>query len=292
MKIQKWIDENCQSLKGKRIAITGSTGGLGRHICSIVAKLGGELILLDRNQERSNAHAEELKSNYAIETKSIVADMVEIGTVKKACEQLKNENIDILILNAGAYSLPREKSSEGYDQVFQINFLSPYYIVKEMLSSIRERGGKVVVVGSIAHKYSNINEADVDFSSVKAPRKVYGNAKRFLMFSLFERFKKEEKVSLSIAHPGITPTNITSHYPKWIRKVIKYPMKWIFSSPQKACLNIVKAMFENCPAYTWIGPRKFNIWGSPKLKKLNSCEKEEGQKIFEIAEKTYERLRS
>ena len=63
MKTEKWIERNCESLKGKTVAISGSTGVLGGHISSFVAGLGANLILLDRNEKRSNAHAEELKSS-------------------------------------------------------------------------------------------------------------------------------------------------------------------------------------------------------------------------------------
>jgi ASC-1-like (ASCH) protein len=158
-------------------------------------------------------------------------------------------------------------------------------MAKKLLPNLQ--GGKVIVVGSIAHKYSKIKTDDIDFSGVKAPRKVYGNAKRFLMFSL-ETLFKNAGVEYAIAHPGITPTNITSHYPKWISAIIKYPMKWIFTSPQKAGLNIMKAMFSPMEQNTWIGPRIFNIWGKPKLQKLNTCKEEEQNQIFKIAEEIYQ----
>ena len=288
MKTTKWLKENADSLKGKWIALTGSTGGLGRQICRHIAGLGGNLLLLDRNQKRSTEHAEKLRNDFGIDVLSMQVDMQDMSSVKAICEKLKLKQIDYLILNAGAYSLPREKSSEGWDNVFQINFVSPYYIVKELLPSLEKKDmAKVIVVGSIAHKYSHIDEADIDFSSVKAPRKVYGNAKRFLMFSLIELLTGNAKVFLSIAHPGITPTNITSHFPKLIRSLVKYPMKIVFTSPEKASLNIIKGIFADLPADKWVGPKICNIWGKPQIKKLNSCDKIESRKIFEIAEKIY-----
>lgn len=288
MKTTKWLKEYAHSLKGKWIALTGSTGGLGRQICRHIAGLGGNLLLLDRNQKRSTEHAEKLRNDFGIDVLSMQVDMQDMSSVKAICEKLKLKQIDYLILNAGAYSLPREKSSEGWDNVFQINFVSPYYIVKELLPSLEKKDmAKVIVVGSIAHKYSCIDETDIDFSSVKAPRKVYGNAKRFLMFSLIELLTGNENISLSIAHPGITPTNITSHYPKLIRSLVKYPMKIVFTSPEKASLNIIKGIFADLPADKWVGPKICNIWGKPQIKKLNSCDKIESRKIFEIAEKIY-----
>ena len=48
---------------------------------------------------------------------------------------------------------------------------------------------------------------DIDFSTRKQASKVYGNAKRYLMFSLYELFKNEDKASLAVTHPGISFTN-------------------------------------------------------------------------------------
>jgi len=290
MNINKWLEKNALSLKGKKVAVTGSTGGLGQYVCSYVASLGGDLILLNRNQKKTEKQISELKSQFDVDVKFVQVDMVNIDSVDKMCDILKEDKIDYLILNAGAYSLPREKASTGYDQVYQINFVSPYYIVKKLLPVLRQNQGKVVVVGSIAHKYSSINENDIDFSLEKAPRKVYGNAKRFLMYSLFELLKDEKDVSFTIAHPGITPTNITANYSKFIGKISSFSMKIMFTSPKKASLNIIKAMFTSCPIYSWIGPRVSDIWGKPKLKELKTCDQNEREKIFEIAEKVYNQV--
>ena len=62
-------------------------------------------------------------------------------------------------------------------------------------------------------------------------------------FSLFELFRSEKSVTLSVTHPGITFTNITAHYPKLIFAVIKHPMKVIFMKTDKASLSIVKGVF-------------------------------------------------
>lgn len=148
-----------------------------------------------------------------------------------------------------------------------------------------------MVVGSIAHNYSKADFSDLDFSTRKASSLVYGNAKRFLMFSLYELFRNQDNVSLAVTHPGITFTNITAHYPKLIFAVIKHPMKIIFMKPGKAALSILRGCFESTEYHRWIGPRFFNVWGMPKNQKLSTCKEEEGLKIFEKAEEIYENLK-
>jgi len=146
-------------------------------------------------------------------------------------------------------------------------------------------------VGSIAHNYSKTDENDTDFSTRTASSLVYGNAKRYLMFSLYELFKNEIDASLSVAHPGITFTNITAHYPKLIFAVIKYPMKVIFMKPRKAALSILRGCFEATPYNFWIGPGIFNVWGYPKMQKLLSCKSDESEKIGQKAEEIYNNIK-
>ncbi len=285
LSIKKWLVKNTSSLKGKTVAITGSTGGLGKELCAYLSSLGASLILVNRSQSRSELQKAELESKYSVSVKILTADLESMESVSAVTAELIKEEPDIFIHNAGAYSIPRHKCDTGFDNVFQINFLSPYYIIKELLPTLRKKRGRVIAVGSIAHNYSKTDENDVDFSTRKASSKVYGNAKRYLMFSLHSLFENEKEASLSIVHPGITFTNITAHYPPLVFAVIKHPMKVIFMKPKKAALCILYGVFQSTKKNTWIGPKLFGIWGYPKRSRLNTCNKAEQTRIFDTAEK-------
>lgn len=290
MRISKYIEKKRFSLTGKTVAISGATGGIGRELCRHFAALGASLVLLDRNMQRSEALASQLRAEFRdIAISHIQVDMEEIATVKSAAEKLLDMPIDHLVLNAGAYSIPRHKCSTGYDNVFQINFVSPYYLARTLLPHLRERDGKVVAVGSIAHRYSKTDASDIDFSKRKKASLVYGNAKRYLMFSIFSLAESERDVALS--HPGITFTNITAHYPKMIFAIIKHPMKLIFMKPKRASLSILEGLFKDCGENEWIGPRFLDVWGAPKQKKLRGYTPEEIERIRKVADKIYLELR-
>ena len=271
---------------GKTVAVTGSTGGIGTPLCKELLKYGANLILVDRNRTKSLALKEDLLKEFKnAEIINITADMSDIDSVKRATDELLTKNIDYFIHNAGAYSIPRNLTSNGYDNVFHINFISPYYMIKKLAPKIRENGGRIIATGSIAHRYSKTDINDFDFRTRKKASLVYGNAKRYLMFSLYELFKNEPEL-LSVVHPGITFTGITNHYPKLIYALIKYPMKIIFMKPKKACLTTLEGIFKSTPYSYWIGPRIFDIWGLPKLSKIKTDNKET-EMIFNKAEEIY-----
>jgi len=291
MNYNKWIKLNTCDLTNKTAVITGSTGGLGNELCKMLANLNCNLVLINRNIQKSEKQKAELSAlNPNIEISIIQLDLSKIEQVKIATEQLKTIKFDYLIHNAGVYNIPLEQTTSGFNNIFTTNFVSPYYFTSSLVEHIKNINAKVVAVSSIAHNYSKIDEKDIDFSKHKKPSKIYGNSKRFLTFSLMKLFEENQYQNYSICHPGITLTNMTNHYPKAINWLAKVGIKLLFPSPKKACLNIVKSLFENTSKNEWIGPKIFNIWGKPKKKQLNTCKNEEIEKIYPLSQNIYEKL--
>ncbi len=289
--IDKWLAKYAGILQGKRVVLFGATGGIGNVLSSYFLQLGCDLVTVDRNPQRAELLRMKLSSAFPdAKICSLIADLSDMDDVNRICEELKQIGVDILIHNAGAYSIPRKICNSGFDNVFQINFLSPYYITRELLPQLASRKGKVIVVGSIAHNYSKSDPNDVDFRGRDRASLAYGNAKRFWMYSAFKLAEKNPDVQFAVTHPGITFTNITAHYPKWLFRIIKYPMKVFFMPPKRAALSIVLGVFKNTPAGFWIGPRLFHIWGAPAVKKLNTANITEKEFIANTAEQIYKQM--
>ena len=290
MSIKKWLNKNCENLSGKRVVITGATGGLGREICEYLAQLGADITLACRNQTLAENLIADLKGKYAgVNVDFIALDLSNINSVKSCVLELKKyKGIDILINNAGVYNVPLKTLDSGYNNVFQINFVYTYYLTKQLLGELEKKeNSKCITIGSVAHNYSQLDEQDIDFSTRQKHSKIYGNSKRFLMFSLYELFENS-KVNLAIVHPGVTLTNMTNHYPKAINWIVKIGIKFLFPSPRKATLSVIYGTTHNTSYHKWIGPRIFKVWGYPKIQKLKTCSVEESKKIYQIAEKIYD----
>ena len=290
MNTEKWIKENTSDLTNKTIALTGSTGGLGYFLVKTLARLNANLILINRNKEKTETQIKELHNiNPKIKIEFIECDLSNFESVKIATETLKQKKIDVLYLSAGIYNVKRYKTDKGYDNIFQTNFVSHYYMAKQLLNNIKTANGKIVAVSSIAYNYSKIDTNDIDFSKQKKHSKVYGNAKRFLMFSLMKLCEKEN-VNLSVVHPGVTLTGMTNHYHKSINWLVKVFIKTFFPNTQQASLSLIKGLFENTNNLEWIGPKIFNVWGKTKKLKLKTCKENEIGEIFKFAEETYNNL--
>lgn len=287
MNIEKWIKENSSDLQGKTIAITGTTGGLAKHLINTLASLNANFIFLNRDKAKTEKQIQELVLLHPnVKIEFIECDLSNFESVKISTDILKQKHVDILYLAAGVYNVKRFKTDIGFDNIFQTNFVSHYYIVRELLPHLNEINGKVVAVSSIAYNYSKIDENDIDFSLRKKSSKVYGNSKRFLTFALHE-LMKNQKATLTIVHPGVTLTTMTNHYPKAINWLVKFGIKLFFPTTEQASLSLIKGVFANSSYHEWIGPKIFNVWGKPKKQKIKNATNEESKKIFNIAENIY-----
>lgn len=287
MNYKKWLKENTKDLKNKTIVLTGSTGGLGQEIANFLGMLNANIILADRDFEKSSKLKENLLKKYNISVKQIKLDLQNLDSVTNFITEVKKQNIDAIIHNAGVYNLPTN-DEQNYYTINKVNYLMPYYITKSLLPELKKSSlARVVVVGSIAYEYAKFNPCDPEYLMCKKPNKIYGNSKRCLIYSIFELFKNEKSVKLSIVQPGVTPTNITRHFPKFVRGIIKLPMKMVFNSPKKSSLCVIKGLFEDLNYNEWIGPKYFGVWGKPKKSSLKQISNEEILQIFQDAEENY-----
>lgn len=286
---EKKLKNRGDNLINKIVVLFGATGGIGNELCRYLLTLGVKLIMVDRNPQKAAALKEKLLNEFqngSVET--ITADLEDLSSVKSAVEHLKKLPLYAIIHNAGAYSIPRKNLDTGLDNVFAINCAYPYYITKELLPNLK--GGKVIVVGSIAHNYSKSDRNDIDFKTRTKASLVYGNAKRYLMYAILRLSKESKDVEFAVTHPGITFTNITAHYPKLIFAIIKHPMKIIFMKPRLAALSIIDGLFNKTESYSWIGPRFFNIWGKPSKKTLKTAGICERERMYDACEEIYTKM--
>ena len=77
--------------------VTGASSGIGKEIAYYLASLGIDLIIVARNKE----NLEKIKKDVNVNVKIITMDLSNKENCEKLYEETKNEDIDILINNAG-----------------------------------------------------------------------------------------------------------------------------------------------------------------------------------------------
>ena len=271
----------------KTVAITGSTGGLGNEMVKKLARDGYNLILLNRNKDKTAKQIAELKAiNDQINIDYVKLDMEKIDDIKNVITYLNEHHFDYFIGNAAIYNVPIEKLESGFNNVFFVNYVGLYYMTRKLQQ--KNDVTRFIIVGSIAYNFAKLDELDIDHTRKNRTNDVYGNSKRFLMMSLYEAFLNDER--LAIVHPGVVYTNITSHFPKWINWLIVFFIRLLMPSAKKASRVLLAGLDINTNYLEWIGPKMFGLWGGPKLRKIKNMKKDEIEKIAEYAEEIYKQL--
>ena len=189
-------------LKGKRIIVTGGTGGIGQAMAKRFVEEGAKVLITGRNTDKLNKVASEIGCEV------LALDLSQVDTfgrfVSLAVEKLGG--IDCLVNNAGI-SL-HEKSLDmvtldGFNQQFETNFRGPYFLTQKILPHIVKNGvgGKVLFVSSETGD-------TVDFRPYGLTKAVINSFVQGLAH-LYAPYG----ISVNAISPGVTATSMTGYQP-------------------------------------------------------------------------------
>ena len=137
-------------ITGKRVLLTGATGGIGRTIASTLAAAGAEVIVSGRSVDALTELADSLPgSGHAV----LAADFGQAGAAGKLAREAGP--VDMLVANAALPSTGRitELTDEQVARMLRINLEAPILLAQALLPGMLERGqGKLVMIGSLAGK--------------------------------------------------------------------------------------------------------------------------------------------
>ncbi len=142
-------------MSGKRVVITGASGGLGEHFARVFSRAGAKLGLMARRRDKLSELARELAPTNG-ETVAVAAcDVLEPAAVKRAVDKVHAElgGIDVLINNAGvARQAPAlAQTLDDWDTVVNTNlrayWLAASAVAEHMVAD--EIAGSIVNIASI-----------------------------------------------------------------------------------------------------------------------------------------------
>ena len=188
-------------LKGKKVLLTGASGGLGKAIAIELAKNGADVCLTGRNQ----IELEDLQKTIGGKTEIVLSDLsnsVGITDLSNTAQE-KMGQIDILINNAGITrdNLFMRMSDDDWNDVMNINLNSIFKLTKLLIKGmIKRRFGRIINITSVIGVAGGAGQSN--YSASKAG-----------IIALSKSLAQEvgsRSVTVNSIAPGFIETNMTA----------------------------------------------------------------------------------
>lgn len=201
-------------MKGKVCVITGANSGIGKETTIGLARQGGTMVMVCRNEHKGSAARDDIvrkTGNESIEL--LLCNLESLSNVRALAESILNryERVHILVNNAGVFSLRRSRIAEGFERTFAVNYFAPFVLTHLLLDRLKESSpSRIVNVSSVSHFGGHIDLEELAKKGGSSAFKAYSNSKLALVMFTYElaRRIKGTGVTANCLHPGAVSTNI------------------------------------------------------------------------------------
>ncbi len=142
----------------KTIVVTGASSGVGLEISRLFVNNGWRVIGL----AKSPTKLELLKSELGQRFSCIAVDITLSASVKEAFENIRINAgaIDVLVNNAAVFTMKpfSESTIEDVDRIIDVNLKGTIYCTLNALSLIKQNGGRIINIGSVAGEHGIKNQ--------------------------------------------------------------------------------------------------------------------------------------
>lgn len=212
----------------RNILITGGNSGIGFEMAMALAGQGDRVIIAARDDSKSHATIEQIKACHAsAQIEALTLDLADFGNVDRFATTVlrKMPVIDVLILNAGLYTMKLHKLANGYEAMMGIMHFGHFRLVQHLLNAVKAAPqGRIVVTSSMMHALGRIDEASfTDRKRHRSGMHAYGQAKLANLLFTRELAKRlaGTKVTVNAFHPGAVATDIYRQAPGFLQPLIR-----------------------------------------------------------------------
>lgn len=284
-----WSPTRLGNLAGKRIIVTGATNGVGLGTARLLARAGAHVIMAVRNTELGAQRAAEIGGATTVAK----LDLADLSSVRAFPEQI-DEDVDILINNAGGLTQHRTETVDGFETTIGTNFLGPFTLTNLVFGRVRSQ---IINVGSGAHRSATLRLDDMHLRSHRwTAMGAYARSKLAVMLWGLELDRRlraaRSPVVTQLTHPGWVASNLShvSDKPLMVaaHRVVRAVASRLFNDIEQGAAPTLYCISEPIPPGSYVGvDGRFGFRGSPVLigRSGLACDYQVAAKVFEFAEK-------
>jgi NAD(P)-dependent dehydrogenase (short-subunit alcohol dehydrogenase family) len=242
-------------MNGKICLVTGGTNGIGKATAQALAQLGATVVIVGRNASKTAQLVEEIRAASGNENVgSLLADLSSQQEVRQLADEFKSKysRLHVLLNNAGAVFMQRQRSVDGIEMTFALNHLAYFRLTDLLLDTIKASApARIINVSSNAHASGRIEFDNLQGERGYSPR-VYENSKLANLLFTMELARRLEGsgVTVNALHPGFVATGFAKNNGKVIAALVSIFAPLVARSPAKGAETVdLSCLFTRCGRY-------------------------------------------
>ncbi len=297
-----WTPDRIDSLAGKTFVITGANAGTGFEASRILLRKGANVVMLNRNPEKSSVAVEKLKEEFGTEASVsfVRMDLADLSSVRNAAQKVRETvpRIDALICNAAIAQVPTQKFTvDGFESQLGTNHYGHFVLCGMLFDRIDESNGRIVVVASLGYKMGlqTIQFDDMNWDKAYHQNRTYCHSKLAQMMFAYELQDKVKETNgntkVFVCHPGSSATSLISSSAGLVTRMIWWLMTMspmVQTAEKGAYPEIMCATEEELKQRAFYGPTgRLEMVGPVGEGTLEpyATEKDVTAKLWEVTEK-------
>ena len=207
--VRSYPDFMLTAIIGQTAIVTGANTGIGKETALDFAKRGAKVILACRDEAKAAKAAKDIIAETGSDKVLVrIVDLASFESVRAFAKLINEteERLDILVNNAGLGAAPYWVTQDGYESIFQVNYLSQFLLTLLLLEKMKKSApSRIVNVSSNGHTLSKKLQLD-DF---KLSKETFSSSYRYLASKLAkvvftrELSQRLEGEEIIIAYPNV-----------------------------------------------------------------------------------------
>jgi len=239
-------------MTARTIVITGASDGIGAAAAaaSQLRSRGEHVVVVGRSEAKTKAVAQKLGVDW------FVADYSDLSQVRSLAGHLlaRYPRIDVLANNAGGMTVKPERTVDGYEKTFQVNYLAPVLLTTLLLERLIESRAAVVNTSSSSVKLlGKITTEDFEHTERYRPSKSYALSKLAVILFPMELHRRYHDAGLSVAafYPGYVASNFGHAAGSRVLVFMEHtPVTRMISTAERGCEQLVW-LASGTPGVDW-----------------------------------------
>lgn len=210
--IRNWTPDETPDLAGKTFLITGGNSGIGFEAAKILAARNADVVIACRNEAKGKQALAKLVNLGKGRCELLALDLADSASIRAAAAEAATRFGAIygLINNAGVMQTPRSRTADGFEMQLGTNHLGHFLWTALMIGQVDGRGGRIVTIASIAHKFGRIDFGNLMMERGYDASRSYTRSKLANLLFAQELHRRLEaagsKIRSIACHPGYSDT--------------------------------------------------------------------------------------